>query len=97
MAIVTLMDQIINALEKGHFMVGIFLDFSKAFDTVNHSILLAKLYKYGIRGQANKWIENYLTNIQQYCYLNGHCSNKLSIKCGVPLYPGATTFSSLYK
>jgi hypothetical protein len=52
MAIITLMDRIINALEKGQFMVGIFLDFSKAFDTVNHQILLAKLSKYGIRGPA---------------------------------------------
>jgi hypothetical protein len=84
MAIITLMDRIINALERGHFMVGIFLDFSKAFDTVNHQILLDKLYKYGIRGPAHKWVMHYLQDREQYCYLTGHTSKKLTIKCGVP-------------
>ena len=67
MAIICLMDKIINALERGHYTVGIFLDFSKAFDTVNHSILIAKLYKYGIRGNAKKWITSYLNDRQQFC------------------------------
>ena len=84
MVIITLMDRIINALERGHFMVDIFLDFSKAFDTVNHQILLDKLYKYGIRGPAHKWVTHYLQDREQYCYLNGHTSTKLTIKCGVP-------------
>jgi hypothetical protein len=84
MAIITLMDRIISALERGHYMVGIFLDFSKAFDTVNHGILLAKLNKYGIRGPANKWLEHYLYEREQYCYLNDHSSKRLTIKCGVP-------------
>jgi hypothetical protein len=65
-------------------MVGIFLDFSKAFDTVNHSILLSKLDKYGIRGPANKWVDSYLKNRQQYCYVNNHNSTKSTISCGVP-------------
>jgi hypothetical protein len=84
MAIIKLMERIIGALERGHFMVGIFLDFSKAFDTVNHEILLSKLSKYGIRGTANLWVQSYLKDRQQYCYLNGHKSKKLFIKCGVP-------------
>jgi ribonuclease P/MRP protein subunit RPP40 len=84
MAILTLMDKIISALEKGSFTIGIFLDFSKAFDTVNHSILLAKLHKYGVRGVANQWIKSYLSNRQQFCTINGYSSAKQYINCGVP-------------
>jgi hypothetical protein len=78
------MDKIIDALEKGHLMVGIFLDFSKAFDTVNHQILLNKLKLYGVRGVANDWIRSYLFERSQYCtYDNTKSSTKL-INCGVP-------------
>jgi hypothetical protein len=70
MAILTLMDRIIGALEKGHFTIGIFLDFSKAFDTVNHEILLSKLDRYGVRGIPNQWIRSYLDNRQQFCIIN---------------------------
>jgi hypothetical protein len=84
MALMVLMDKIIDALEKGHLMVGIFLDFSKAFDTVNHQILLNKLNIYGIRGVANDWIRSYLFERSQYCtYDNTKSSTKL-INCGVP-------------
>ena len=78
------MDRIISALEKGHFTIGIFLDFSKAFDTVNHNILLSKLKKYEIREVANDWIKIYLSNRQQYSFIGNHKSNLLQIKCGVP-------------
>ena len=52
MALITLMDKLTNAIENGEYGIGIFLDFSKAFDTVNHDILLEKLEHYGIRGCA---------------------------------------------
>ena len=84
MAIITLLDHFIGALEKGHHIIGIFLDFSKAFDTVNHEILLEKLSKYGIRGIANTWIRSYLDNREQFCFLNDHKSRQLKVKCGVP-------------
>jgi hypothetical protein len=84
MAILTLMDKVIGALEKGHYTIGIFLDFSKAFDTVNHDILLSKLYKYGIRGVANNWIKDYLSNHQQFCSISNYSSRKQMISCGVP-------------
>ena len=81
---ITLMDKIISALEKGHFTIGIFLDFSKAFDTVNHEILLNKLNQYGIRGIANDWVARYLSKRSQFTTYNGINSPPKEIKCGVP-------------
>ena len=65
-------------------MIGIFLDFSKTFDTVNFNILLTKLYHYGIRGTALKLIESYLRERKQFiCYQNVISENKI-ITTGVP-------------
>ena len=84
MALMTLMDKLITALENGEHVIGIFLDFSKAFDTVDHEILLKKMHHYGIRGTAYKWFQSYLSNRKQYVTYNGICSSTKDVKCGVP-------------
>jgi hypothetical protein len=84
LAITILVNHLLSAMDNGDIVVGTFLDFRKAFDTVDHSILLGKLEKYGIRGLALEWIKDYLLNRQQYVSFNNVDSNYLLIKCGVP-------------
>ena len=84
MALMLLMDKITTSLQTGEFVVGVFLDFSKAFDTVNHEILLQKLNYYGIRGVSLKWFESYLSNRSQFVTYNGEKSSRKNIICGVP-------------
>ena len=64
-------------------MRRVFLDFAKAFDTVNHAILLNKLEKYGVRGIPLSWFTSYLTNRQQYVSIDGVESSKQTIKINV--------------
>ena len=63
MAFMLMMNHVTNALDNGECVIGIFLDFSKAFDTVNHSILLEKIYHYGIRGNVLEWFRSYLSDM----------------------------------
>ena len=63
---------------------GIYVDFKKAFDTVNHKILLDKLAHYGVRGTENKWFKNYLTNSKQHVTVSGQTSDNALIESGVP-------------
>ena len=85
MALMVMIDSLTNALENGDYVIGILLDFSKAFDTVNHKVLLDKLYHYGIRDNDLQWFQSYLTERQQFVTYNGDSSHKKTIKCGVPL------------
>ena len=66
-AIITPVDRITKSLDKGHIAITILLDLKKAFDTVDHRILLRKLYAYGIRGALLKWFESYLTGMLRQC------------------------------
>ena len=84
MALIILIENLVNALDNGKCAVGIFLDFQKAFDTVNHNILLDKLHCYGIRGIANQWFFSYLSNRQESVVYNGYESELKVINCGVP-------------
>ena len=83
-ALLNFADKVTHALDECSHMVGIFLDFSKAFDTINHDILLHKLAHYGVRGNALEWFRSYLSNRRQYVFLNNHMSNMQNINCGVP-------------
>ena len=65
-AIAQLVDQIYEAFEKNEYTLGVFIDLSKAFDTVDHSILLRKLELYGITDRNYAWIKSYLSNRLQY-------------------------------
>ena len=84
MALILLLDNLNTALDKGEYAVGIFLDFQKAFDTVDHHILLKKLEHYGIRGVPLTWFTSYLSNREQYVMYDGALSSKKVISCGVP-------------
>lgn len=75
----------INSKVKGkNHVLGVFIDLSKAFDTISHDKLLIKLEHYGIRGNANRLIASYLTNRQQYVSVLGEESDKLPVLVGVP-------------
>ena len=64
--------------------IGLYLDLQKAFDTVNHSVLLNKLENYGIRGIVLNWFKSYLNNRKQYASLLTYMSDLESVKYGVP-------------
>ena len=82
-ALTLLYDKISAPTDNNEFTVGIFIDLSKAFDTVNHQILLDKLLHYGIRGMAYNWFASYLSNRQQFVQFNDTSSSLHLIKCGV--------------
>ena len=80
-AILEITDNIKISIDNKEITCGLFLDFSKAFDTVNHQILLSKLYKYGIQ---LAWFSDYLTNRYQYVKIGNVESDLLKITCGIP-------------
>ena len=83
-ALLSMTQQIRDIIENGNIAIGVFVDFQKAFDTVNHNILLKKLIHYGIRGTANKWFESYLTKRKQCVSIAGQSSEYRFINHGVP-------------
>ena len=83
-AIVQLVDQIRNSFESKQYTLGVFVDLSKAFDTVNHKILISKLENYGIRGKNLLWFISYLTNRIQFIKYNSLNTSFQNIVCGAP-------------
>ena len=83
-AIADFSNHIYKSLDSSSCTAAVLLDFSKAFDTVNHNILLAKLETYGIRGKVFSLIKSYLSDRQQYVRVNGIVSNLAKINIGVP-------------
>ena len=79
-------------MDSGVYTCDIFI--KKAFDTVNHNILLAKLGNYGIMGVINSWFHSYLSYRTQLLEINNHLSYKEVVRCGVPQGSVLGTFSS---
>ena len=69
---------------KGLINGIVFLDLKKTFDTVDHDILLSKLYLYGVRGKAHDWFKSYLSHRIQYCQVNSKLSGPRTITTGIP-------------
>lgn len=78
------LDRIYNSLDNGCIPISIFLDLSKAFDTLDHSILLQKLNYYGISGISNSWFKSYLSNRHQFTTYDNSQSDILPLFTGVP-------------
>ena len=83
-AIAQLADKIHESFEKDTYTLGLFIDLSKAFDTINHAILFKKLENYGIKGKNFSWFRSYLTNKKQYIQITN--ASKIDLRnttCGV--------------
>ena len=83
-SIVRLIDQRNDKFENNGFTLGIFIDLSKLFDTVNHQILISKLKNYRVKGKNLSWFNSYLENRKQYFNYNNDVTNLTQITCGVP-------------
>ena len=83
-AILDIFNTILQNTDNGKFSCGVFIDLKKDFDAVNHEILLAKLFNYGVRGVINSWFRSYLTDRKQNTELNNIVSEAETTLCGVP-------------
>ena len=84
-ALIKICDEILNNMDEGKINCIVFLDIRKAFDSINHNILLSKMRSnFGISGNELLWFESYLTNREQQCVANGILSSVGKLRCGVP-------------
>ena len=83
-ALISLTEKIRESLDKAKYACGIFIDLKKAFDTVDHTILLKKLEYYGVRGISNEWFRSYLNGRRQFVSINGFESESIGTDIGVP-------------
>ena len=77
-------NDIFNGLPVSEYRIATYIDMAKAFDTVNHEILLKKLKNLGFTGNLLKLLKNYLENRKQCTTVNGYVSNDENISCGIP-------------
>ena len=84
MALVELIDKISNSVDSKKHTLGVFIDLRKAFDTIDHDLLLKKLEFYGIRGVVLKWLKSYLSQREQFVQIDDCLSEYLNVLCGVP-------------
>ena len=84
LAVMELIEEITNATDNKKHAIGVFIDLKKAFDTVDHGILIKKLEHYGVRGAASDWLKSYLSNRKQFVNIDGCSSELLDVICGVP-------------
>jgi hypothetical protein len=84
LALLEVVETLYTNLDADNYCLGTYLDLQKAFDTVDHNILLSKLSYYGIRGNALNWFERFLNRRKQFTSVNGACSKTSVIGCGVP-------------
>ena len=83
-ALIDLNEQLTKSIDDKLCTIGVFINLKKAFDTIDHSLLLQKLNRYGIRGIANSWLSSYLKERFQYVFYNNETSDTMNICCGVP-------------
>ena len=83
-ALLCLTESIKHSIDNRKYGCGIFLDLQKAFDTVNHNILVKKLEHHGVRSNILDWFRSYLCGRSQHATVNSHVYESLPITCGVP-------------
>lgn len=84
LAVMEFVENTATAIDKKQYAVGVFIDLRKAFDTIDHSLLLQKCEQYGIRGVALHWLKSYLSNRFQFVKMNNIESHLRRVTCGVP-------------
>ena len=84
LALLERVEKITKSIDDGKYTIGIFMDIKKAFDTIDHNILLKKLHFLGVMGVANSWLTSYLSKRMQYVEVCDCMSDLLQVKCGVP-------------
>ena len=82
-ALSELVGNLVEAFDKKHKAIAVFIDLRKAFDSVQHNILLSKLELYGIKGKILMWFSSYLQNRKQFVTIDGHNSDILKVECDV--------------
>ena len=83
-ALIDLHEQLTKSIDYKLCTIGVFIDLKKFFDIFDHSLLLQKLNRYGIRGIANSWLSSYLKERSQYVFYNIKNSDAMNVCCGVP-------------